>query len=187
MRPIVTLFALLTLAISAPAAAQVQVIGDSAAASCFRGVERNRAPLRTLDHCTTALERDVLAPRDRAATHVNRGIIQLRRNQLDLAEADFSRASQLDRDGRLTGAIAVNRSAVLLRQGRVSAALEQTDIALAETGPHRADAWFNRAVALEEMNDLTGAYHAYQEAQTLRPGWPAPARELARFSLDGSS
>lgn len=148
---------------------------------------RERAQLRTLEDCTTALERDVLSPRDRAATHVNRGIIHLRRDRLALAEADFSRASELDRRGALRGAIAVNRSAVLLREGRVGDALEQTEIALEEEGPHHADAWFNRAVALEELDDLTGAYHAYQEAQALRPGWPAPARELARFSVDGSS
>jgi tetratricopeptide (TPR) repeat protein len=45
-------------------------------------------------------------------------------------------------------------------------------------------AYFNRALAHEGLDDLKSAYLDYQKAQTLKPDWQDPARELARFTVE---
>ena len=49
------------------------------------------------------------------------------------------------------------------------------------TEPEKA--YFNRALAEERLNDLRAAYFDYQMALQLKPDWPAPKAELARFHV----
>ena len=79
--------------------------------------------------------------------------------------------------------ISTAAAAALLRLGRYHDALAQTDIAIEAAEDNLADAWFNRAVALEALNDIDGAYDAYHQALALRPGWSMVERELERFSV----
>ena len=80
--------------------------------------------------------------------------------------------------------------AVRLHRARTVAAahddilgVEQIDkgLALGVKDPERA--WFNRGLANEGLGDLNAAYRDYSRAAALKPDWPAPKTELARFTV----
>ena len=168
----------------APASGQALVLGESAGAACFRHALDEHHHISPVNDCRDALERSDLSRRDRAATHVNRGIILMRRGDLEEALDDFDAAEALRPAFRPV--IAVNRSALYVRMRRYEAAVAQADFAIANDADDVASAHFNRAVALEELGDTLGAYQAYREALNARPGWRAAERELERFTVDGS-
>ncbi|WP_300530834.1 tetratricopeptide repeat protein [Maricaulis sp.] len=184
MRPYVPILALLAL-ISAPAAAQVTVLGESPAASCYQSAIAARSDAFALTDCEQALEHRQLPRRDRAATHINMGIVLLHSARFEDALASFDEAEALTVGMR--GALAVNRSSALIRLGRYHDAIEQTGIAIEADEANLADAWFNRAMALERLGDIPGAYLALTRALEERPGWPMAEREMQRFSVEDGS
>lgn len=181
MRFIVSCAFVLALLPAAPAAAQYLVIGESAASSCYQSAAFERSDIRALQECNFAIDHENLRRRDRAATYVNRGIIQMRRDNLEEALDDFDAGERLQRS--FGPALAVNRSATFIRMGRYHDAVEQTDIAIRADAENVAEAWFNRGIALEQLNDLGGAYHAFSQALEERPDWGAARRELDRFTV----
>ena len=184
MRPYVPILALLAL-VSGPAAAQITVIGESPAASCYQSALASRSDIYALTDCEQALERRQLPRRDRAATHINMGIILLHSARYEDALTAFDQAEALNIGMR--GALAVNRSSALIRLGRFQNALEQTDIAIEADEANIADAWFNRAMILERLGDTPGAYQSLLRALEERPGWPLAQREMDRFSVEDGS
>jgi tetratricopeptide (TPR) repeat protein len=167
------------------ARAQYIVVGESAAAACYHNALIQNSSYSALSDCDTALERDVMNRRDRASTHVNRGIVQMYRGRSDAALLDFDRAEQLRPD--YADALAVNRSAALIRLSRYEEALQQSELALETETEFLADAWFNRAVALESLGRFALARDAYLQALEARPGWTAAQRELRRYTLHSAS
>ena len=69
----------MSLAIAAPASGAAFVLGGGLADACSRFAVQGRSDDYSLSTCTYALETESLVKRDRAATLVNRGVIQLRR------------------------------------------------------------------------------------------------------------
>lgn len=185
MRTIIAGVLLFVVFLSPSARAQYIVIGESAASACYQHAISRVVTHGAFYDCDTALERDMLNRRDRAATFVNRGILQMYRGRSDAALADFDRAELLRPD--FANALAINRSAALIRLDRSQESLIHSDLALQAGAEFLADAWFNRAVALESLGRIALAHDAYQEALAARPGWDAPERELRRFTLRPSS
>lgn len=181
MRPIVSVLFLAFLALPAPALAQTLVIGENEAGSCYRHAVAQRGDRRAIADCDYALDDLLLMRRDRAATHINRGIVMMHSGDAEAALADFDRADAMDRIA--APVLALNRSSALIRLDRPHEAMEQTAIVIAAGGDNLAEAWFNRAVALEMLGDVTGAYEAYSRAAGLRSDWPLVQRELARFTV----
>jgi tetratricopeptide (TPR) repeat protein len=159
------------------------VVGESAAAACYHSAIARISHYAALSDCNVALQRDRMNRRDRAATHVNRGILFMHRGRSDAALLDFDRAEQLRPDYAV--AVAVNRSAALIRLSRYEESLRYSDLALANKAEteYLADAWFSRAVALESLGRFALARDAYLNALEARPNWLAPERELRRCSL----
>lgn len=119
MRPIVSLlfFALLVAPVPfVPASAQTLVLGESRAGACFRHALSQRGDRRALADCDQALESDMLLGRDRAATHVNRGIVRMHSGDAEAALSDFDAAEAMSRIS--PSALALNRSSALLRLDR---------------------------------------------------------------------
>jgi len=162
------------------AQAAVLVLGSSNAAVCSRAALDGGTAPGGLRACDQALKEDVLNPRDRAATFVNRGILRLRGRSFERAVEDFNSALRLN--PRLGEAL-VNRGAARIGQQRYREALADLERGseLGSTEPEKA--WFNRGLANEGLGDLKAAYHAYQRAAALKPDWEAPRKELARFTV----
>src|SRR6185295_19732105 len=80
-----------------PASASVMVVGSSDARLCYEAADSALSPAaRDIRRCDDALLHDTLSQYEMVATHVNRGILRLRRGLVDEAVADFDEAMRLD-------------------------------------------------------------------------------------------
>ena len=178
-------FAAFALGLSAaPALADVTIIGNGLAAACSaaaRSVAGN-GPARSeaVRECTLALENEVLTPHETAATYVNRGVLRLAARDFGAARNDFDSALRIE--PQLAEAL-TNRGAAMIGQGHDADGIAEIDRGLALNPMEPEKAYFNRAIAEERLGDLKSAYADYRKAQTLKPDWPLPANELARFKV----
>ncbi len=133
----------------------------------------------SIPHCDAALA-DALSQNERAATLVNRGILEAAAGDDRSAKADYDAA--LARNPRLAQAF-MNRGMILLREERYQEARADFDqaLTLGVANPHVA--YFNRASAREAMGDLTAAYYDYRKAQELAPDFHPARMELTRFQV----
>lgn len=163
-----------------PAHGASSVFGSGPARACFEAADTGRTDLNALMDCDTAIGGQELNARDRAATVVNRGVIHLLRRDAGKALEDFNRAIEWRPE---LGEAYVNRGAALILKGDYQAAVESINrgLQLGADDPH--EAYFNRAIALEKLDDARGAYADYQRAAELKPDWALPRQELARFTV----
>jgi tetratricopeptide (TPR) repeat protein len=158
----------------------VTVIGGGMAKACSAVALDGAADRKSEETCTTALDTELLSPRDRAGTYVNRGIIKLRRTEWTSAKHDFDRAVGLKPD---LGEIYINRGAALIGMRRYQEGLSDLNRALTLGVDETEKAYFNRALAYEGLDDMRSAYLDYQKALELKPDWDVPKRELSRFTV----
>ena len=175
-------WAALLAATSVPAFASVTVIGNSSARMCYEAADSPTTPqMRDLRFCDEAFEQEALSQHDRVATHVNRGILRLRRDQFDASIADFDAAMTLD--PRQPEAY-LNKGAALLRSsGSADEALRLFTVALEYETRRPEVAHFGRAIAHETLGHVREAYHDYRRASELSPEWSEPRTEMARFRV----
>jgi tetratricopeptide (TPR) repeat protein len=167
---------------SVPCAANASVltVGGAYAYSCYQAADGEGASLASLDACDHALAEEALTSQDRAATFVNRGILRLRRANLDQADSDFDAALKLTPNE----AEAWLNKAILNARFRKSVdALPYVAKALENNTRQPAIAYFVRAMANEDSGKVGAAYQDYQRARTLAPKWAEPAIELQRFQV----
>src|SRR5205085_104957 len=132
--------------------------------------------------CDNALLREMLSEYEMVATHVNRGILRLRRGMIDTAIADFDQAIALDPN---QPEAYLNKGAALLRRENASEAINLFTIALEHNTSRPALAHYGRAIANETVGNLTAAYRDYTAASRIAPQWREPQLELARFRVVG--
>jgi tetratricopeptide (TPR) repeat protein len=164
-----------------PLAAAVLVEGKGAAHRCHQAADAGSADQAALRQCDKALKDTALAAPDRAATLVNRGILNARLQRLGDALADYDAAIAAWPD---SADAYVNRGLALVELGnRDAEAVAALSKGLA-LGPGRpAVALFVRAQAYESLGQLRRAYEDYARAAAIEPDWPAPAAELQRFQV----
>lgn len=165
----------------APAFATSIVLGESRGASCYQSAKFGRSSNEDVNVCDLALTQDALTRKERAATHVNRGILHMQRHEYENAMNDFDTA--LKYNPRLGEAFA-NRGATLIHMGQYDRAIMELDKALKYSLDQPARTYFNRAVAHEELNDMRSAYRDYRKAAELMPAWNQPKMELTRFRVE---
>jgi tetratricopeptide (TPR) repeat protein len=173
--------AALLAASSIPAAAAVMTVGSNSARLCYESADSGLYPTpAALARCDTALSEAGTPFRDIVATYVNRGILKLRRGQIEASIADFDTALRMD--PRQPEAY-LNKGAALMRQDNARGALPLFTVAL-ENHTNRPDiAHFGRAIAYETLGDVNAAYRDYRRATELAPGWEVARAELARFRV----
>ena len=166
--------------VAGSARASVTVIGGGLAEACSKAAIAGASDLRTEETCTLALEQELLPPRDRAGTYVNRGIMKLRRGNWQAALADFDVGAKYKPD---LGEIYVNRGAALIGDHKYAEGMADLNKGL-ELGVEEPEkAYYNRAIAKEALDDVKGAYFDYLKALELSPGWDAPKQQLTRFHV----
>ena len=166
------------------ALADVTIIGNGLAADCSasaRSVAGN-GPSRAeaVQQCTLALQNEALTPHETAATYVNRGVLRLASRDFASARADFDAALRVEPN--LAEAL-TNRGAALIGQGQAAQAISEINRGLQLGAMEPEKAYFNRAIAEERLGDLKSAYYDYRKALDLKPDWPLPKTELARFHV----
>lgn len=162
------------------AQASVQVVGSQRAHQCMDAAFAGASTRAAVDWCSAALSEEALTPRNRAGTLVNRGVILMNRRDHAGAIRDFDQAMRLS---PALGEAHFNRGSAQIAMGRWSEGVADIEqgLKLGMRQPERA--YYNRAIAREELNDTRGAYLDYREAARLKPEWELPRMELARFTV----
>ncbi len=164
-----------------PAIAAVTVVGNSSARLCYDAAESGAVGAQGMGYCDKALREENLSSYDTVATHVNRGILKLRRNDLDDAIADFDRAISMDPQ---QAEAYLNKGIAVLRQpGGKDEAVRLFDTAIERNTRRPAIAYYGRAVAHELSGRIRQAYFDYRQASAADPKWAEPKAELARFTV----
>ena len=156
----------------------VRVVGSGPGYACYKAARDQQSHSEAVKKCDQALASD-LHIRDRAATHVNRGVMHLLRERYDQAMRDFDMAANLN--PREPEAF-LNKGILMLRNdGQARDVIQLADAALAHGTRKPALAHYTRAVAHEETGNLRAAYRDYRQAAALAPDWDLPGQDLKRF------
>jgi tetratricopeptide (TPR) repeat protein len=176
-------FAALALGLAPTVFAQrpVIVFGGGFARDCYEAVKKDSlVAIRALDICTVALDQEELSPSNRAATHINRGILHMRQQSHGRAAQDFDAALKLSPD---MPEAKINLGAMHYYLGDYPAAVVALNEGVkVEDTESRAAAYYNRALAYERMNNLEAAYADYGQALAVDPQFELAAKQLKRFT-----
>jgi tetratricopeptide (TPR) repeat protein len=157
----------------------VLIVNNNPARDCQNAAKLGDANGAGVAQCTQALATQV-SQRDLVALYTDRGALHLLHRQYAQAKSDFDAALNLD---STVADAYVDRGAALLGMKRYADAILDIDHGLS-LGPDQPEkAYFNRAIADENLDDEKSAYQDYLKASQLNPAWDAPKTELARFNL----
>lgn len=167
---------------AAPTQSAMTVIGSGQARECYLAAElETGSRIRDgLDICSRALLEEALTQRDRAATLVNRGILNMRGKAIDAAIRDYDAA--LRAQPGLAEAF-VNKGIALLHKGDEAAAVEMLTAGIDRSPARPEVAYYSRGVAHELLGKLKEAMGDYRQAATLAPKWDEPVKQLERFKV----
>jgi len=145
---------------------------DTCAAASAAAQESGRAIDSDLSNCSRAVKL-ALHNGSRAEALNNRSVLYYARANYDAA---------LKLNDRMAEGI-VNRGSIFLMQHRPQAAAVNFSRALDFNPAHPEKVYFNRALAREDMGDMSGAYADFAQASRLAPQWDQPRREMGRFTI----
>ncbi len=178
----ISLCAALGLVMAGHALADGVVISSGAlAGACYEAAKSGTPSEDGIHLCTRALAEDALDAKDRAGTLINRSVLLIRAKSYRQALSDLEVAQRLAPG---LGEGDVNRGAALLGLHRWNEAVAALNLGLQERASEPEKAYFNRATAREQLDDLTGAYLDYRKAAEIAPHWDAPRQELTRFHVE---
>lgn len=161
--------------------AAVTVLGNnSLAQSCYHAADVGGDPKTGIDTCTTALETQPLAVKDRAATLVNRGIMRAELADTHGALADYDQGITIN---PAQGEAYVDRGATLIALKRWSDALADISKGISLGAKRPYIAYYDRAIADEALGDIRAAYEDYKKAAELEPGFTLATEQLSRFHV----
>ena len=152
---------------------------DTCAAASAAAQESGRASDTDLSNCSRAVKL-ALHNGSRAEALNNRSVLYYARANYDAALKDNTAALKLN--DRMAEGI-VNRGSIFLMQHRPQAAAVNFSRALDFNPAHPEKVYFNRALAREDMGDMSGAYADFAQASRLAPQWDQPRREMGRFTI----
>jgi tetratricopeptide (TPR) repeat protein len=153
---------------------------NGAPQACYEAARADDA--RGLNVCSTALK-EKLSTRDRAATLINRSALRILKGDLKGGIADCDESIKLH-DG--LGEAYLNRGVALRELGQPNEAIEALNKSI-EAGLRRPQlAYFDRALAREDIGDAKGAYRDYKKALELAPDFTLAAEQLKRFRVSGA-
>jgi len=177
----------LALAATPPSVLAAVAVGtgdaSGAARGCYNAAQPapSRPALReALRLCDAALRDARLGAGDRAATLINRGIVQMEAKNFAAALADYDAAIKARPE---TAEAYVNKGIALLRSGRDAEAVAQLSEGIARSPSKPEIAYYSRGVAHETLGRAREAYEDYSRAAQLAPEWSEPAEQLQRFQL----
>ena len=131
--------------------------------------------------CDDALSSGALDLRDRAATLVNRGILEMSRENYAAAEKNLDSALTLI--PKLPEAH-VDLGSTLINMRRYEEGVKETELGLSLNTKEPERAWYNLGIGYERLGNLQKAYESYRQASLLDPKWQDPKDEMARFTVE---
>lgn len=168
--------------LSTAASGDVILNGNPQASACQEAAKFGDFNNTGIDECSLALGGALLSAHDRAATYTDRGAIHMQHRQFLVAKDDFDAALALDPN--LANAY-VDRGGTFIALKRYAEAIADIDHGLSLGADQPEKAYYNRAIADENLKDLQTAYADYLKASELAPNWAPPKTDLARFNATG--
>lgn len=177
----VTLSAAL-LVFAGTAGAQVSVFTSTSSESfgCSLAARHGHATRESIKGCTMAILHEGLNGRELAGTYVNRGVLYLVGRDYTAAQQDFDTALSYDPS---MGEAYVNKGAAEIAQRQWARGIADIDRGLPFKPEQPEKAYFNRALAKEQLEDVKGAYTDFKMAADMAPTWDLPRAELQRFTV----
>jgi len=169
-----------SLAISGSANAAVRSLGGPLSQNCYEAALSHDVRSFAIDGCTRALNEEGLLDPDRAATFVNRGILQMTAGRLSSADSDFDDALEIN--ASLSDAW-LNKGFLRIREGKGQEALPLVQKGIDNGARRQALAYFARGVAYEQAGDLRSAYNDLVKARQMEPKWALPKEWLAHYQV----
>ena len=164
-----------------PAAkAAVTVLGNGLAHSCFETAEFGGNPAEGIVVCDQALDQGTLAPHDRAATQINRGILYSHIDEIDAAIRDYNEGLALD---PAMGEAYVDRGAAYIVLKRYDDALRDINKGIELNANRLQIAYYDRAIIEEALGNVRAAYEDYKKAVEIEPNFQLANEQLARFKV----
>ncbi len=180
MKAFVLATTIITASAAIPATASIVTVGGSFARTCYQAAEARAANDANITACDRALAEQTLSDRDRLATHVNRGILRMVRNDLAGSRWDYDRAAALDPN---EPEVWLNLGVLRYTEGNSDDAVRMFAKAIELQTREPAFAYYGRGLAYEDKGDFKSAYADYVRARTLDPSWRQPALELQRYEV----
>ena len=165
---------------AASASAQVVVQNGGAARDCYVStMSGNPGRIGAIETCKTALS-EFLPAKDLAATHVNLGVLYMRKG--DYADAQTHYTKAIEMRPKLAEAY-INYAASLVYTGDHNAAITAIDTAVELGTDKMPEALYNRAIAYDRLQNYKGAYKDLKQALALRPDWEPALKLLAGYQV----
>jgi tetratricopeptide (TPR) repeat protein len=162
--------------------AQTIIGGSAAGMQCYTTAkmvsEKNIKKLADVEPCNRALKEDSLNKHDRAATLVNRGLINAVLGNFELAHDDYDEAVRVNPE--TLGITHINRGNAYYMQQNYQDALDSYTRAVEMNADPRHAAIHNQAMAYEKVGDLDAAEAGFLKALELVPGWETAQLRLER-------
>ncbi len=172
---------LLSLLISQTVLAQSLVLGDGKANACYLSVRHgDQGRSTTIRNCTEALNSFDLAHKDKAATHVNLGILYMRSGDNAKARQHYDMAISMTPD---MPEAYINNSAALIYMGEYASAVEAINKAIDLGTNKMPEALYNRAMAYDHQKQYGKAYKDLKQALVLRPDWQPALRAIDNYEV----
>ncbi len=179
-------------ALSFPVASQaaITVMGGGSGEACWRAavasilihmdsaVEEARWKADSISVCDDAISGSPMDRKDLASTYVNRGILEMSRENYAVAERNFDKA--LSMIPKLAEAH-VDLGSTLMNMQRYEDGVRETRLGLDLNTKEPERAYYNLGIGYEFMGKLQEAYDSYKKAAVLAPKWKEPRDEMARF------
>jgi len=168
-----------TLLAGGGANAAVSVMGNGPARVCFQLATYSRPDADAVKVCKDALDGD-LSKRDRAATLINRGVIEMALERMQAAQDDFNKGISMMPE---MGEGYLNRGVAFIGQKRFSEALVDLNKGL-QLGVSRPEiGYYDRAIANEALGNVKAAYEDYRQALAIAPRFERASEQLKRFKV----
>jgi len=159
--------------------AAATVFGPGPARACYEAAEAGLTTFDAKVSCDEALASS-LSISDRAATFVNRGVIELNEARVNAALDDFDAGIAINPE---LAEGYVDRGAALIMQKRYADGIKDINKGLALGAKSPQLAYFDRAIADEALGNLKAAYDDYHQALALAPDFSLASEELKRFKV----
>jgi tetratricopeptide (TPR) repeat protein len=162
----------------------MQVIGGSSMAkSCYQAAVtatlRGNANRLDVEICDRAISHGSLLKTDLVATYVNRGVVQVAKQDYRLAAKDYNRAIGLAPD---VAEAYLNRGNLWFLAEKFSEAIEDYDRCLELSVSKSHVAFLNRGMAREASGQLEGAQQDYLAALQVVEDWSVALDKLDRVN-----
>lgn len=133
-----------------------------------------------IEVCTMAIKENDLVGFDRAGTYNNRGVLYFAEQRFDEAIADFERGLRVDQG---IAELHVNHGAAMVALKRWAEGIASLNKGIEMMPLEPEKAYYNRAIAHDELGHVKEAYYDYRKALELKPEWEQPKIQLTRFQV----